>query len=41
MGAKADADHAADTVTYIPITGFLVYFNITPIYWNLKKKSVK
>ena len=33
MRAKEDADHAADTVTRRPRTGFLVYPNCAPIYW--------
>ena len=37
MREKVDDDHAVDTVTCRPRTGFLVYLNIVPIYWSTNK----
>lgn len=37
MRAKVDADHAGDSVTRRPRTGFIIYFNCAPIYWVSKK----
>ena len=37
--AKADADHAADTVTRRSRTGFLVYVNSALVYWFSKKQT--
>ena len=34
MIEKFDADHAADTVTCILRTVYIVYLNSAPIYWN-------
>ena len=39
MHAKADADHASDTITRRSRTGFLVYLNCAPIYWGSKKQN--
>ena len=40
MREKVDADHAVDTVTRIPITGFMVYLKSVPIYWSTKKQNI-
>ena len=39
MRCFVDADHAADTVTRKPRTGFIVYLNMAPIFWFSKKQS--
>ena len=36
---KVDDDHGADTITHRYITGFIVYLNTAPIYWNYKKQN--
>ena len=40
MRSKVEAENTADTVTFRQRTGFLVYFNSAPIYWNSKKQSI-
>jgi hypothetical protein len=39
MRAFVDAEHATDTMTRRPPTGFLVYLNNAPIYWLSKKQT--
>jgi hypothetical protein len=39
MSAYVDADHATDSMTRRSRTGFLVYLNRAPIYWNSKKQA--
>ena len=39
MRAKADADHASDTVTRRSRTGFLVYLSCALVYWWSKKQT--
>ena len=39
LRAKVDADHAANTVTRWSSTGFIIYLNSAPIYWNSKKNN--
>ena len=35
-----DSDHAADTVSHQSRTGFMVYFDHTPIYCNSKNQNI-
>ena len=37
--AKVDADHAADTMTQMSRTGFLVWCNCALIHWHSKKQT--
>jgi hypothetical protein len=39
MRVYVDADHATDSMTRRSRTGFLVYLNRAPIYWNSKKQA--
>ena len=39
MRVYVDSDHAGDTVTRRPRTGFLIFLNGAPIYWNSKKQT--
>ena len=39
MHVFVDADHAGDSITRRSRTGFLVYLNMAPIYWMLKKQT--
>ena len=34
-----DSDHAGDTVTFRSRTGFVIFLNGAPIYWNSKKQT--
>jgi hypothetical protein len=34
-----DSDHAGDKLTQRSHTGFLIYLNMAPIVWHLKKQS--
>ena len=34
-----DADHASDTVTRKSRTGFIVYMNMSPVFWFSKKQA--
>ena len=36
--AFVDADHAGDTITRRSRTGFLVYLNMAPVFWQSKKQ---
>ena len=39
MRVFVDSDHAGDTITRRLGTGFLVYLNITLVYWTSKKQT--
>ena len=39
MQAFVDSDHAGDQVTSRSRTGFIVFLNSAPIYWNQKKQG--
>ena len=39
MIVYVDSDHAGDTVTRISRTGFVIFLNGAPIYWNYKKHT--
>ena len=39
MQSYVDADYAGDSITCRSRTGFLVYFNCTPVYWISKKHT--
>ena len=39
MRAYVDSDHAGDTVIRISRTGFVIFLNGAPIYWNSKKQT--
>ena len=39
MWAHVDSDHAGETMTRRPRTGFLVFLNKSPIYWHSKKQT--
>ena len=39
MRVYVDSDHAGDTVTRRSRTGFVVFLNGAPIYWNSKKQT--
>ena len=38
--SKVDAYHYGDTVTRRSRTGFIIYMNITPVYWMSKKQKI-
>lgn len=37
--AKVDADHGGDSVTRQLKTNFIVYLNLSPVYWLSKKQA--
>ena len=39
MRVYVDSDHAGDTVTRRSRTGFVIFLNGAPIYWNSKKQT--
>jgi len=39
MRTFVDVDHATDSMTCKPRTGFLVFLNSAPIYWMSKKQT--
>ena len=39
MRVYVDSDHVGDTVTRRSRTGFLIFLNGAPIYWNSKKQT--
>ena len=39
MRVYVDSDYAGDTVTRIYRTGFVIFLNGAPIYWNSKKQT--
>ena len=36
---NVDADHAGDKLTRRSRTGFLIYANMAPIVWNMRKQN--
>ena len=38
MSGYVDADHATDTMTRRSRTGFIIYLNMAPVYWNSTKQ---
>ena len=39
MRVYVDSDHAGDTVTRRSSTGFVIFLNGAPIFWNYKKQT--
>ena len=39
MMVYVDSDHAGDTVTRRPRTGFFIFLDSAPIYWSSKKQT--
>ncbi len=39
MSAYVDADHAGDKLTRRSRTGFIVFLNMSPIFWHSKKQT--
>ena len=39
ISAKVNADHSSDTITRRSCTGFIVYLNLTLVYWFSKKQN--
>ena len=39
MRLYVDSDHAGDTVTRRSRTGFVIFLNGSPIYWNSKNQT--
>ena len=39
MRVYFDSEHAGDTVTHRSRTGFVIFLNGAPIYWNSKKQT--